>query len=568
MCKFFTYLPQINTIENDILTKKFKIILTRPTFLLTLLLTHSPKTDYKPRFHLSSLLPQGMPFVQFGDIHGHFFYIKIPLPLAYMQKNYYLCIRFRMKGKKVYIWGALSCLLLWGVVFCGMRGSFQRYPLKVSFAYFTDSPFYNRLGINPIFNIIKSAENNRHLIPKEIAAVDPKQALAYVQQELAFTVTDSLHPIVREGNCVQRLSGQPNVVLIFMESMSRDNLERISADGQYLTPYLRSLRSKSIYCSNAYSTGIHTNNGIVGVHYGYVPNFAKTCMDVNAPLYTGLPYYMEQAGYTNIAFVTGNPQYDNMNSFWRDNHITEIYSLYDYPHDKVVNNFGVSDSYMFEFGLNKLNEKAAEGKSFFASFLTVSNHTPFIIPEAFRSRATTDEERIIAYADDAVRLFVETAQQTEWGKNALFILVADHGTPLRSLYEMNYSNNIIPIYFLSPELTPQEITTPVSQIDIWETTLSMLGITHQNNSLGIDILNSKRRYAFFVNNEHLGVSDGAYLYCYSINSQRECLFRIGSGENIAETEPERTEEMRLFGFNMERINLLSITQQWTRPQKQ
>ena len=50
-------------------------------------------------------------------------------------------------------------------------------------------------------------------------------------------------------------------------------------------------------------------------------------MDVNADIYTGLPYYLHQNGYANLCFITGNPQYDNMNSFWRDNHIDRIYSL-------------------------------------------------------------------------------------------------------------------------------------------------------------------------------------------------------------------------------------------------
>ena len=64
---------------------------------------------------------------------------------------------------------------------------------------------------------------------------------------------------------------------------------------------------------------------------------------------------------------------------------------------------------------------------FFASFLTVSNHGPYIVPEAYVSRADKPEEQIIAYADDALRQFVETAKQTDWGKNTLFVLVADHG---------------------------------------------------------------------------------------------------------------------------------------------
>ena len=448
-----------------------------------------------------------------------------------------------------------------------MRGSFQRYPLKVSFAYFCNNPFYNKLGINPIFNIIKSAEYGNVGIPKELAAIDEQEAIAYVQRELGIVPTDTLNPIVRKGTSVQRIAGKPNVVLIFMESMTADNLEKKGTDGQYLTPYLRSLRDSSIWWSNCYSTGIHTNNGIVGVHYGFVPNFAKTIMDVNSDLYTGLPYYLQREGYETMAFVTGNPQYDNMNSFWRDNHIEEIYSMYDYPKVMQVNNFGVSDDYMFQWGLNKLNEKAATGRPFFASFLTVSNHGPYIVPEAYVGRADKPEEQIIAYADDALRQFVETAKQTDWGKNTLFVLVADHGATSQSMYEMVLSYNTIPVFLLYDGLEPQVIGKVSSQIDVWETVLSMLGINYENNCLGIDVLNESRRYAFFVSNEHLGVADGEFFWCYSINSKRECLYRIGSGENILVNEPERAGDMRRFGMNMLRVNLLAIEKKWTEPKK-
>ena len=54
-----------------------------------------------------------------------------------------------------YAGGVGLSLLLYGACFCGIRGSFQRYPLDVSFAYFCDNAFYNKLGVNPIFNIIQ-----------------------------------------------------------------------------------------------------------------------------------------------------------------------------------------------------------------------------------------------------------------------------------------------------------------------------------------------------------------------------------------------------------------------------
>lgn len=468
------------------------------------------------------------------------------------------------RSQKQYFLSSVLTVLLWGIVFCGIRGSFQRYPLKVSFAYFSNKPFYNKLGVNPVFNIIKSAEYGTIPVPKEIAAIDEQDAIRYVQQELGFVPADTLRPVVREGSVHRLVEGQPNVVLIFMESMAQENLDR-QENGQYLTPYLRSLREKSLYWANCYSAGIHTNNGIVGVHYGFVPNFAKPSMDVNADIYTGLPYYLRRNGYENLCFITGNPQYDNMNSFWRDNHIDRIYSLYDYEPDSAVNNFGVSDGYMFRYGLRRLETYAASGKPFFASFLTVSNHGPFIVPEAYQDRAAKPQDQIIAYADDAIRQFMEAAEQTEWGKNTLFVLVADHGANLASPYEMVYPYNRIPVFITGAGIKPRTLTTPASQIDIWPTVLSLLGIDYLNNCLGVDVLNEDRRYAFFVSDDHLGVSDGEYFWCYGIQTRRECLYRVGSGENLLSRELEKAAEMRAFGMNMQRVNLLAIDKQWTRP---
>ncbi len=468
------------------------------------------------------------------------------------------------RSQKQYFLSSVLTVLLWGIVFCGIRGSFQRYPLKVSFAYFSNKPFYNKLGVNPVFNIIKSAEYGTIPVPKEIAAIGEKDAIRYVQQELGFVPADTLRPVVREGSVHRLVEGQPNIVLIFMESMAQENLDR-QENGQYLTPYLRSLREKSLYWANCYSAGIHTNNGIVGVHYGFVPNFAKPSMDVNADIYTGLPYYLQKNGYGTLCFVTGNPQYDNMNSFWRDNHIDRIYSLYDYEPDSAVNNFGVSDGYLFRYGLRCLDEYATSGKPFFASFLTVSNHGPFIVPEAYQDRAAKPENQIIAYADDAIRQFMEAAEQTEWGKNTLFVLVADHGANLASPYEMVYPYNRIPVFITGPGIKPHTLTTPASQIDIWPTVLSLLGVEYKNNCLGVDVLNEDRRYAFFVSDDHLGVSDGEYFWCYGIQTRRECLYRVGSGENLLSRELEKAAEMRAFGMNMQRVNLLAIDKQWTRP---
>ena len=466
--------------------------------------------------------------------------------------------------RQAYLWSGVSCVLLYGLVFLGMRGSVQRYPLKVSFAYFCDHPFYNKLGVNPVFNIIKSAEGGKSSIPKALQTIDEQQALRYVQDQLHFMPQDTLRPLTRSVKAQGTLKGK-NVVLIFMESMSAYNLER-QYKGEWLTPYLRSLRDSSFYWSNAFSTGIHTNNGIVGVHYGFVPNFAQAIMEVNAKRYTGLPYHLQRAGYDNMVFITGNPQYDNMNSFWRDNHIPTIYSIYDYDDRYAVNNFGVQDDYMFSFGIRTLNARQSD-RPFFASFLTVSNHGPYVVPDRFKDRGSTDAERIIAYADDAVGAFMREAQQTPWGKNTVFVLVADHGAALPCPYEMNLPYNSIPVYIVADGLPHQVYSAPASQTDIAPTILSLLGIDFENNSMGIDLMQEQRRYAYFVSNEHLGVSDGEWFYCYGIHNDQEHLYHIGSEEDMKEKEASRTADMRQFGMAMLRVNLTAMDKGWTAPDK-
>jgi phosphoglycerol transferase MdoB-like AlkP superfamily enzyme len=314
---------------------------------------------------------------------------------------------------------------------------------------------------------------------------------------------------------------------------------------------------------------VHTNNGIVGVHYGYAPNFEKTSINVVSELYTGLPYYLQKNGYATMCFVTGNPQYDNMNSFWHDNHIEDIYSLYDYPQDKAVNNFGVQDGYMFEWGLNKLNDISMIGKPFFASFLTVSNHGPFIVPDQYKNRAEELSDCAVAYSDDAIRHFMEEALSTEWGKNTIFILVADHGTIYipHIMYDMPLSYNYIPVFIYSDLLEPQQISRPTSQMDIWPTVLSMLGIEYENNSLGIDIFSDERKYAFFCGNEHLGVSDGQWFWCYNLQSKLQHLYQIGDPTDVSDLYPEQAAQMREYGMKMQRINLLAIEKKWTEPSK-
>jgi len=47
-------------------------------------------------------------------------------------------------------------LILWSACFIGIRGGWERYPIRPGAAYISNNAFYNQLGINPMFFFIKS----------------------------------------------------------------------------------------------------------------------------------------------------------------------------------------------------------------------------------------------------------------------------------------------------------------------------------------------------------------------------------------------------------------------------
>ena len=53
--------------------------------------------------------------------------------------------------------------------------------------------------------------------------------------------------------------------------------------------------------------------------------------------------------------MTHESQYDNMNAFFRTNGYDAVYAQEDYPISERVNAFGVSDHFLFEYGLQRIN---------------------------------------------------------------------------------------------------------------------------------------------------------------------------------------------------------------------
>jgi phosphoglycerol transferase MdoB-like AlkP superfamily enzyme len=235
----------------------------------------------------------------------------------------------------------------------------------------------------------------------------------------------------------------------------------------------------------------------------------------------GIPTVLKRYGYHNLFFMTHEAQYDNMKAFFSTNGYDDIYSQENYPKDEVVNSFGVSDHFLFNYSLPIINKVAKSGKPFFATLLTISNHPPYIIPSFFHAKTSKPETQIVEYADWAIGDFLKKAKKQPWYKNTVFVILADHGKLVgNSNCELPVSYNHIPLIIFGADVPTMKCNNLMEQIDVMPTLLQLLNMSYKYNGFGINAIKGKRTNAFYsADNEIVGRdAKRCYIYNPSMNS--------------------------------------------------
>ena len=410
--------------------------------------------------------------------------------------------------------GGIIGLMLIGLCIFGIRGRAGYNPIKVSAAYFCEDAFLNQLGVNPTFNLLTSSLDDLRPENKELKLMDTDEALDKAGKFYGWDNAVSADSLMQPNS--------KNVVLILMESMSASLMSEFGSQ-KNLTPFLDSLAQHSLLFTNCYSAGIHTNHGLFSTLYSYPALMERNMMKgTNIPHYYGLPNVLKDNGYRTMFFMTHESQYDNMNAFFRTNGFDEIYSQEDYPADKIANNFGVQDDFLFHYAIEKLNSR----QPFFASLLTISNHPPYVIPEWFKAKSKTDEERIVEYADNSLREFFNEAKRQPWYDNTIFVLLADHGKLVgMAENEMPQSYNHIPLLIFHKGIKAEKNDCWATQMDVQPTILSMLGIKSHEKNYGISLKNLHRPCVFYTADDVMGARKDDCLYIYRPTTKQEFCYK-------------------------------------------
>lgn len=446
-------------------------------------------------------------------------------------------------------------LILIGLTIIGLRGSILVSPIRTGSAFFCDNPFFNQAGNHPMFNLVRSTLDMKSKQLTDLSLMDNTEAMKNVREYLHIdNIPANASDLSRKiGRDTTQFSSKPNIVLIFMESMSAELMSR-HGNSMGITPFLDSLANESLYFDRFYSAGNHTNQGVYSTLYAH-PSILKRNMMKNSviPHYYGLPSILREKGYHTLFFMPHEAQYDNMNGFLLANGFETLYSQEDYPWGSAVNCWGVSDEFLLDFSIPVLTECSKENRPFFGVLLTVSNHPPYVIPENFHPKTDKPETQIVEFADYSIRKFFQQAEKEPWFNNTIFILLADHGkiwnTPK---YAIPTSYNHIPLIIYSQHLKPQICSQLGGQIDLGPTLLGMLGEDYLNTGFGVNLLKVQRPCMFFTSDDAIGCVDGNYFYIYKPRDKQEQLFHyIDNGtSDLAKQLPAKTDTLRTYSWSM------------------
>jgi phosphoglycerol transferase MdoB-like AlkP superfamily enzyme len=434
----------------------------------------------------------------------------------------------------------LSFLLIGCCCFLGMRGTIT-HPIRQGDAFYCNVPFLNQIGLNPAFTLMKSYTSRVRLM-------DNEQAIKNTQKLLKINTPISIiSPIARQEVAGNVNMNKHNVVLVIMESMSA-NYMGVFGNTNHLTPTLDSLSKKSCFFKNAYSAGIHTNNGVFSSLFSF-PALKRIRPMSTVPVntYSGLPYTLKQNGYKNLFFSTHNESFDNIGNFIPNNFFDELYTAEDYPHDKIIGPFGVPDDYLFSFAADKLNKQGA-AKPFFATILTTSNHDPYVLPIYFKSSIKQKDLKAVAYADWSINKFLNEVKTSTWFANTIFVFVADHGLTVGyNPYDLVLSYNHIPIIVYAPELlgAPKVQDTFMGQIDLFPTIMGLLNVSYINNTLGVNVLTQQRDCMYFSADDKIGCINNEWLYIYRFGGNEGLYhYKTGNTTDFSHTQKEVFEKLK------------------------
>lgn len=379
-------------------------------------------------------------------------------------------------------------------------------PLNTSFAEYNEQMLLNLSAMNDFFYVEKSGFH----------ASKGKKMFKYMSSSKAKKIATRYQNYPHEVD-PNHIKKNDHVILVLMEGMSAKLLKTFGYQ-KVVTPFLDSIFAQSLSYDNFYAGGVITQKGMCST-FSSAPTFAHFhSMEQIPRRRTVISTAYRHEGYTTQLFIPHASSFDNVFGFFSANPFEYKYCLDDYPKKYKSLSWGAPDEFLFNFAVNKTDSLVRSGANKTMSVIYgCSNHPPYNIPKEYYKEGFSEEEAAVLYADTQLKMLYNKVRSTEWGKNALFVFVADHG---RHYVPNMLASSHIPLIFNHPELAPRIDHTLGVQYDVLPTMLALTGINYKDYlGYGIDLARSKRDTVFFGYSEKYALRTKDKLFLFTPESR-------------------------------------------------
>lgn len=395
--------------------------------------------------------------------------------------------RIRLSSRNHVIGVFLGVLLS----FAAIRGTFDNRPINPATVAFSSDRMLNTLPLNSTYSLfhalyrMKDEKNSSALY----GHMTEEQMNHIVRTSAGFSdpPLDSTRPSLHMARASRIFPQPPHVVIILEESLGARYVGHLG--GADLTPNLDSLTREAWTLENLYAIGTRSARGIEAVISGYLPTPARSVVKLGLSQnnFFTLADVFNSQGYRSTFMYGGESHFDNMKGFLLNNGFQHVIDQPQFVNPVFTGNWGVSDEDLF----NRLHEQllGATQPQFIFAF-SVTNHTPYEYPEgriAPLPPSPNTVENAVRYADWAIGDFFAKAKASDYFKNTVFLIVADHDSRVYGAELIPIEHFHIPGLFLGAGVDAKLDSRLVSQIDLAPTLLSLAGISSTNPMLGFDL---------------------------------------------------------------------------------
>jgi phosphoglycerol transferase MdoB-like AlkP superfamily enzyme len=378
------------------------------------------------------------------------------------------------------------------ITFAMIRSTLDHRPVNPSIAAFSQDSMVNQLPLNSPYSLIYSIyEQNRDAAREGIryGAMEDKEVLDIVLREAAIAPSqqlDATAPTLHHQVATRAREKPLNLVIVLEESIGADFVGHLG--GKDLTPELDKLADQGMTFERLYATGIRSVRGVEAVITGFTPRAQLSVVklaETQRNFFT-LASLLERHGYQTSFIYGGESHFDNMKRFFLGNGFQTIIDENDYEEPAFTGSWGVSDEDLFDRAHETFSK--AGDQPFFSLVFTSSNHTPFDIPEGRVSESPYGpRETAINYADYALGRFFDAARQSSYWENTVFLIVADHSVRVLGGKLVPVERFRIPGVIVGGTIEPRRLSGIASQIDLFPTLLSLIGLSSDHPGIGRDM---------------------------------------------------------------------------------